>query len=234
MFGMLWKLLNWLIFLDCREQIRLDKVEQIHWTKWRELWWKDSSQNHNRNLPVAENNVGCDLLGVMAAQFSAGIPPKSCSSLCNPVAHRNTQPRCFGQDWVSSGADSPAPQKQCVRWHRAVIGGYFCWTSWRDGNAPFSPLPLLGAPLSISYSFRCSLFIQFHFFHPFLSLHIPPCVLNHKFFSLTMSFKKKEKKKKKETGLTAIFLCVALCLPAAPSSWKSGFKSPMSLFFTNN
>lgn len=30
--------------------------------------------------------------------------------------------------------------------------------------------------------------------------------------------------------MTPVFLCVALCLPAAPSSWKSGLKPPVSLF----
>lgn len=146
-------------------------------------------------------------------QFSAEIPPKSCFSLRNPVAHRSTQPRCFGPDSVSCGADTPAPQQQGVQWHRAVVGGYFCWTCcvWLEG-LQCSLLSFASAQhlTGSSYSFRCCLFLHFHFFHTFLSLHIPPCVLNHKNnFSVSLCLlKKKEKKINKRNWLDS---CLPMC-----------------------
>lgn len=129
-----------------------------------------------------------DVTCVIDAQFSAGIPPKSCSSPCNRVAHRSTQPRCFGLDFVSSGANTPAPQQQGVWWHHGLIGGYptsveLAAYGWRDCNAPFSPLPLLKGAWYLagsSCSFRWFFSSIFISFQPFLSLHVPPCVLNHK------------------------------------------------------
>lgn len=153
----------------------------------------------------------------MDAQFSAGTPPPSCPSQCNPGAHRGAQPGCSGLDFMSPGADTSSPQQGVCLHHRQVPN--LC----RTPMLPASPLPLLRGAWHFpgsSYSF-CSFFIRFHFFYPFLSVHIPLCVLNHKNnFSVLLYLKKKKEKKNptEESVLTAIFLCVALCLPAAPSS----------------
>lgn len=138
--------------------------------------------------------------------------------------HTGAQPRCYGLDFMSSGAATSSPQQDVCLHCRQVPS--FC----RIPTLPASPLPLLtGAchfPAS-SYSFY-SFIIHLRFFHPFLSIRIPVCVLNHKnnFSVLFYLLRGKKRKKKKTKGsvMTPVFLCVALCLPAAPSFLKTWVK----------
>lgn len=150
----------------------------------------------------------------MDAQFSSGMMPKSCSSPCNLVAQTNTQPWCFGLFSVSS----------VVKTIEFAVEGLELLEGLQHSLLSFAPARRSSQHLTGSSCSFCFFFFHpFSFFHPIFSLHVPPCVLNHKnvFFSLTLPFKTKQTEKKRTTneiGLTAIFLYVALCLPAAPSS----------------